>query len=643
MDSPPRAAPPSAAGGDDGGGVGDVPCSPAVQQPYIADWGALMADDSDDGKDGGEAGGNNSSSRVMTNHSSPLDLQAPPAAAAADSSSPLVSPFSANNSPLSWMMGGRAAGAAAATPTGAVDVGALNIDDDTPVAAPSPSAAPAAAVAVEVEIDDDSSSNSSLDSPRSTTSSTSSADAVQFLSAVHVGDYVAVRPFVMPTECGGGEEGDGGHQGGLLQGYVCEFACDEPFQADGVLAVLTDNTIGYVAMVLDSVHGASGAAAAAAATMAAAAAGAAAVGGTSGGNSGGDAAASRGGGAGSPPTQSWAQLQAGVGASSSSGSLSASPTNTKVVSPGSSTTAAAGAGEQRRDDLQLWREFEALQQQHGESLCASILESCSQDLSEAIQLIKGQAGSFQAATALAAAGSPPKQQSAGGGSAGGSSSPAAAGSTTSAAAGCDEGLVRQLALSVGLMPSDALQLARLVPHLPAETVVQQLQAHKGDVGLAADALLTAAATTTTAQQQQQQNTSGSAANSPAAAATGGAFNNSHCSSPVEVRAGPGNSGGSKAAFLAGKDPVRVLAAQRLRDHVAPAGSLSLELAYMLLEEHGGNLHEVCRQAGWCVLGCIQGRAVCCGLVWGVGWQSCCECQKLEHVRHNTTQPDKLFS
>jgi len=66
-------------------------------------------------------------------------------------------------------------------------------------------------------------------------------EAVQFLSAVQVGDYVAVRPFV-PTE--GNER--------LLQGYVREYAADEPFQAEGVLVVLTDNTIGYVTAVIDS-------------------------------------------------------------------------------------------------------------------------------------------------------------------------------------------------------------------------------------------------------------------------------------------------------------------------------------------------------------------------------------------------------
>jgi hypothetical protein len=79
--------------------------------------------------------------------------------------------------------------------------------------------------------DDDTSSSSGSDSD---------TDAVQFRSAVQVGDYVALRPFV-PTESGEA----------LLQGYVREFACEEAFQGNGVMVVLSDNTIGFVAAVLD--------------------------------------------------------------------------------------------------------------------------------------------------------------------------------------------------------------------------------------------------------------------------------------------------------------------------------------------------------------------------------------------------------
>lgn len=61
---------------------------------------------------------------------------------------------------------------------------------------------------------------------------------VQFKSAVHIGDYVIVQPFV-----------PGMVHASLVYGYVTEFASDEAFQGDGVLVVLSDNTIGYVIAV----------------------------------------------------------------------------------------------------------------------------------------------------------------------------------------------------------------------------------------------------------------------------------------------------------------------------------------------------------------------------------------------------------
>jgi hypothetical protein len=209
--------------------------------------------------------------------------------------------------------------------------------------------------------------------------------------------------------------------------------------------------------------------------------------------------------------------------------------------------------------MQLWREFEALQQQHGEALCSTILLSCNHDFAEAIELIKGQANHLRA-DAPGAASSPTQRLAA-------VSAPAAG------ATAADEGLVRQLALSLGLLPNDALQLARIVPDLPADEVVAQLQQHNGDVGAAADALLSS--------QVASQDVP-----SPPASSSSGS------SSPT---AGCGIAAGLERhvaqAFIAGKDPARVAAARQLSE-MAPG--LSIELAVLLLEEHGGNLNEV----GW---------------------------------------------
>lgn len=420
------------------------------------------------------------------------------------------------------------------------------------------------------------------DSPKSVSSSTSSAssgssvEAVQFLSAVHVGDYVALRPFA-PTD-------DGGR---LLQGYVQEFACTEPFQADGVLAVLGDNTIGYVAMVLDSAQGSSSetcSSAAAAATAAAAA----------------PSSKKRGGKSNTSRVLSVAfpvDPNSAPGSSRPEAALGITDGSAQIDEWMMDLPALMGAAEsatlQRRSaaeaerDLQLWHDFEALQKQHGEALCNSILESCNYDFAEAMELIKSQGSSLsqagtsaaspRASSAAAGAGSPSahRQQSPTAAAAAGAS--AAAAPTATAA---DEGLVQQLALSLGLLPDDALQLARLVPHLPAEVVVQELLKHNSDVGLAADALLSGSAT-----QEQQEHEAAAVAAAGASTPTAGSIS-------TEVRAAQ--------SFMSTKDPASVLAAQQLRE-ISPG--LSLDMAHLLIQEHGGDISEVrvlcvlCRSMG----------------------------------------------
>jgi len=421
-----------------------------------------------------------------------------------------------------------------------------------------------------------------LDSPKSTSSgssksSSSSMEAVQFLSAVHEGDYVAVRPFV-PTE---GQER-------LLQGYVREFACYEPFQAEGVLAVLTDNTIGYVAMVLDSAGGGQGGCRSSTSPTAAPAPAAHNSKKRSSSSSKAHTAAlvaypvDPNSAPGSSSAQAAAEAARACSSSDIDGPLKQWMLEAGALDP---VTVAPTPEPKRRSvrdverDLQLWHEFESLQQQHGESLCNSILETCNQDFAEAIELIKGQRSSINEAIAAAAA--------AGGAAASAPTSPAAAspqrpvsavGAASRAGAAAtagDEGLVQQLALSLGLQPADAVQLARLVPHLSAEAVVQELQKQQGDVGQAADVLLST-------QQPAGSNTPGSAASSGPSSPTrappgagGGAF------SSLEERAAQ--------AFMSGKDPERIVLAQRLQE-ISPG--LTQELAELLLEEHGGNFNEV---------------------------------------------------
>jgi hypothetical protein len=375
-------------------------------------------------------------------------------------------------------------------------------------------------------------------------------DAVQFFSAVHVGDYVAVRPFV-PTE--GNER--------LLQGYVREFACDEPFQAEGVLVVLTDNTIGYVAVVLESTaaRGGSGSSAAAAASAAGLSIKQA---------SPASCSSTPFNGLSLDPTFALGSSTATAAAAGGAGSSGAAQDTLEeifMLEAGCADTPVVldthGGQPRRRNardaerDLQLWREFEALQQQHGEVLCSTILESCNQDFAEAIELIKGQAGGMQgfpAATAAADSGS------------------AAAASPQSAAARVsagDDGLVSQLALALGLVPEHALQLARLVPDTPAEAVVQALQQHSGDVGLAADALLSTQATAADAD---------SSASSPTRSSTG----------PRHVS---GSEQHSAMSFMAGRDGSHVAAVRQLQAMVPGLGE---DMAGMLLDAHGGDLLKV---------------------------------------------------
>lgn len=418
-----------------------------------------------------------------------------------------------------------------------------------------PVAASAAAAPAEVVSDGD---DADSHSPKSTTS-TDSMEAVQFLSAVHEGDYVAVRPFV---------PADGGQR--FVQGYVREFACDEPFQAEGVLVVLTDNTIGYVAVVIDSQGRSSsqgGSSSAAPADTAAAKPS------SSKKQSSGSKKAQK---APKLPESKPAATSAAPAGSGGSGMLSGllDPLRQWMVQAGAAVTPEIPAPELRRRnkqdverDLQLWHEFVALQQQHGEDLCNTILESCNQDFAEAIALIKGQAGGLQAAASSGGGGDggsaavSPTRTPAGSSrpvSGSGAATPAGilgrAGGATAAAAPAaaaadDEDFVRQLALSVGLKPDDALQLARLVPHLSADAVVRELQKQKGDVSLAADALLSGQGTALDADSGGSRRSS--AAGSPSAGYTGGS--SSRVLSP-EQRA--------MKAFRAGKDPQRVVDANR---------------------------------------------------------------------------------
>ncbi|KAF6256253.1 hypothetical protein COO60DRAFT_130697 [Scenedesmus sp. NREL 46B-D3] len=299
----------------------------------------------------------------------------------------------------------------------------------------------------------------------SSSDSDSDIDAVQFRSAVHVGDYVALRPFV-PT--GSGEV--------LLQGYVREFACEEAFQGNGVMVVLTDNTIGFVVAVLDPAGGSSSN-----------------VVGAGGSSSSSNKRAAMQPKASTPNKRK--QKAARKKAAAQGGKLAAldaaASETADVLSEwamsqhdaaqgGVAATPAAGLGVRNAadaaHDMHLWDEFVGLQRQHGEGLCGAILRSCDHDFVEAIATIKAQAAGFSSSTSSEAA-----------------DGAAAAVPAAGAAAGPDDDLVVQLALSLGLPAESALALCRLVPHVAAEAAVEALQQHSGDANKAQAAAGPAAA------------------------------------------------------------------------------------------------------------------------------------------------------
>jgi hypothetical protein len=413
-------------------------------------------------------------------------------------------------------------------------------------------------------------------------------DAVQFTSAVRTGDYVAVRPFA-PT-AGGAR---------LVQGYVREYACDEPFQARGVLVVLADDTIGFTVAVLGSRGNSSAGAAVGASTRSSsqAAGGAAASPPGAGSSSIADAVLQQAGICSANGPLTWEDLtpaglaRRAAGAAGSSSAAGAAPPPPGAASDGASVSRRRSVRDAQRD-LQLWREFDALQRLHGEALCGSILASCNQDFAEAVALITAQASRLGEAAAAAAAAAaskeagiaaaakvaeacaaaaeaarrasmgPPGHAAAGWGGDAGSSAAAAAGAVPAS----DEGYVQQLALSLGLCPTSALQLACLVPHASAQGVVQALQQHGGDANTAADALLSnadAAGASAAAASQQQ------------CCLSAGACASSSSSSSAHARVA--------ASFMAARDADRVAAARQL---CAMWPGLTQDMAELLLQEHG---------------------------------------------------------
>lgn len=342
-------------------------------------------------------------------------------------------------------------------------------------------------------------------------SSDSSIDAVQFKSAVHVGDYVALRPFVPATD---DEQ--------LLQGYVREYACDDAFQGNGVLVVLTDNTIGFVTTVLD---------AATAGTNSRLVSRRACSTSTPGGKRDNskhskhpDAAAAKSGSTSdlvSSPCD-------GANTDIVGGWALAAPVVVAASTAGLDVRSAADA----QHDLQLWAEFEALQQQHGESLCNAILADCNQDFQDAISMIKAQATTSGTSTTLAASSTSSQQAS---------------------QQGLDEDLAQQLALSLGMSAGSALQLCKLAPQTSAERVVEVLMQHSGDVSKAADALLFEG---------------------------GGTIGGSSHVASADIAA---------LDLLGSKDANLVLDALRLCQSFP---NLAQDTAEMLLLEHGGNYEQV---------------------------------------------------
>jgi hypothetical protein len=389
--------------------------------------------------------------------------------------------------------------------------------------------------------------NTADDETSSSSGSDSDIDAVQFRSAVQVGDYVALRPFV-PTDSGEV----------LLQGYVREFACEEAFQGNGVMVVLTDNTIGFVVAVLDSAGSSSS------------------VGSGGAGSSSSKRAAAQPK-AGKPnkrkqkaarkkPAAQGGNLAALDAAASDAADVLSEWAMSQHDAAQGGVAAAAGLGVRNAADaardMQLWAEFDVLQQQHGEELCSAILRSCDHDFVEAVATIKAQAAGFGGSSGSAAAATNAA-----------AAAPAAV-QQPAAAAGPDDELVVQLALSLGLPVASALALCRLVPHVAPEAAVQALQQHGGDADKAANALLAAEAE----------------AESAAAAAAIAAADHSE---PAGY--GSGSSSGLSpaehvaASFARARDPDLVVSAHSLCSMFAGLDQAQAEL---VLQEHGGSIEEV---------------------------------------------------
>jgi hypothetical protein len=409
--------------------------------------------------------------------------------------------------------------------------------------------------------DDDTSSSSGSDSD---------IDAVQFRSAVQVGDYVALRPFV-PTDSGEV----------LLQGFVREFACEEAFQGNGVMVVLSDNTIGFVAAVLDPAGSSSSSGAGAGSSKRAAVQ---------------QPKASKPNKRKQKAARKKAAAKAGnLGALDAAASDAAEVLSEWAMSQhdaaqgGIAATAAAGLGVRNAADaardMQLWAEFEALQRQLGEELCSAILRSCDHDFAEAVATIKAQAAGFGGSSSSAAGAGAAAPAAV---SAAGQQPPAAA------AAGPDDDLVVQLALSLGLPAESALALCRLVPHVAPEAAVEALQQHSGDANKAADALLaaetdvaSAAAAAAIAAADERAAASYEAASERAAHGSG--------LSPAERVA---------ASFARSRDPDLVVSARSL---CSMFDWLQQDVAELVLQEHGGSFEQV-RGMKLCS---DVGRAACC--------------------------------
>jgi hypothetical protein len=470
----------------------------------------------------------------------PPALQLPP---------PLIStPLDASNSNSCWSPGSAAAADSGSSITTATE-------QQQPVVFPlmSPAADESAEQQLNNNADDDTSSSSGSDSD---------VDAVQFRSAVQVGDYVVLRPFVPK---GSGDV--------LQQGYVREFACEEAFQGNGVMVVLTDNTIGFVVAVLDPAGSSSSGEAGSSSKRAAAQQPK-----TSKLNkrnkqkAGRKKAASAGG--------NLAALDAA--ALDSADVLSEWALSQHDAAPGDvAATAAAGLGVRNAADaaadMQLWAEFDALQRQHGEELCGAILRSCDHDFVEAIALIKAQAAGFGSSSTGAAVTATPAAAAV---------PAAAAQQPAAAAAGPDEDLVVQLALSLGLPAESALALCRLVPHVAPEAAVEALQQHSGDANKAADALLAAEA-----EAESAAAAAAIAAGEPAAYGITSSSRGSQLSPADRVA----------AAFARARDPDLVVAARRLCGMFA---GLQQDVAEMMLQEHGGSIEQVrelcqCKAASKC--------------------------------------------